>query len=267
LERKHVQFASENDSLLFDARNKLQQLREALAALGIEQKLMDLISETQNFLVKFAIENEVHCRVMQFREGIWREKLGFIGEVAAKLKLEVLPCDEDAVLKAVASLSGMRQFLDLDGSIREEPGLSLLSPFKGECDADLPWRRFSRIRVSECSSALGSIRFLYCERPDGSYSLTFHRKCAHFGSTLTLIETSLHPFFGHYTPCLWNSTFVNVFDDGCRSFIFTLTKPVVLGRVNSHWRRAKGRSPAFPGMVQHSGSGVIFEECNSHTKK
>jgi hypothetical protein len=39
---------------------------------------------------------------MQFREGIWGEKLGLRGEVAAKLKLEVWPCDEDAVLKAVA---------------------------------------------------------------------------------------------------------------------------------------------------------------------
>jgi hypothetical protein len=33
--------------------------------------------------------------------------------------------------------------------------------------------------------------------------------------------------------------------------------------VNSHWRRAKGRSPAFPVTVQHSVSGVTFEEFNS----
>jgi hypothetical protein len=41
LERKHVQFASANDSALIEARNEIQQLREAVAALGIETKLMD----------------------------------------------------------------------------------------------------------------------------------------------------------------------------------------------------------------------------------
>jgi hypothetical protein len=55
----------------------------------------------ENSLVKLAIENEVHCQVMQFREGIWREKLELRGEFATKRKLEVWPCDEDGVLKAV----------------------------------------------------------------------------------------------------------------------------------------------------------------------
>jgi hypothetical protein len=36
---------------------------------------------------------------MHFPDVIWREKLGFTGEVAAKLKREVWPCDEDALLK------------------------------------------------------------------------------------------------------------------------------------------------------------------------
>jgi hypothetical protein len=61
---------------LIEAQNEIQQLREAVAALGIEKKLMDstintlegrlarekLIAETQNSLVKLAVENEVHCR-------------------------------------------------------------------------------------------------------------------------------------------------------------------------------------------------------------
>jgi hypothetical protein len=86
LERKHVQFASSNDSPLIEARTEIQQLSEPVAALGMERigmkiKTLEerlarekLIADTQNALVKFAIENEVHCRVMQFREGIWGEK-------------------------------------------------------------------------------------------------------------------------------------------------------------------------------------------------
>jgi hypothetical protein len=123
----------------------------------------------------------------------------------------------------------MRQLVDLYGSISEEIGLSLLSPLKGECDADLRWRRFSRIGISECGSALDSIRLLYCGSRDGFYSLTFHRKFDGFGSTLALIETSLHNIFGGYAPCVWNSTLVDVFDDGSRSFIFTLKDRHTLG--------------------------------------
>jgi hypothetical protein len=136
LEQKQVQFASANDFPLIEARNEIQQLREAVAALGIEKELMDskaktleerlarekLIAEKENSLVKFAIENEMHCRVMQFREGIWREKLGFRGEVAAKLKLEGLPCDEDAVLKAVAEVAERLTRAEAEGDELRESG-------------------------------------------------------------------------------------------------------------------------------------------------
>jgi hypothetical protein len=115
------------------------------------------------------------------------------------------------------SLSGMRQFVDPDGPMSEEIGLSLFSRLKGECDADLQWRWFSRIGLSECGSALDSIRLLYCGNWDSFYSLIFHRKCDDFDSTLTLIQTSLHNIFGGYTACVWNSTLVDVFEDGNRS--------------------------------------------------
>jgi hypothetical protein len=121
-------------------------------------------------------------------------------------------------------LSGMRQFVDGHGyrSIREEIGLSLLSRLKGECDVDLRWCWFSRIVLSECGSALDSIRLLDCASRDGFSSLTVHRKSDGFGSTLTLNQTSLHNIFGGYTPCVWNSSLVDVFDDGSRSFILTM---------------------------------------------
>jgi F0F1-type ATP synthase alpha subunit len=77
LERKHVQLVSANDFPLIEVGNEIQQLGEAVAALGIEKRLIDskiktlearlarekLIAETQNSLVKLAIENEVHCRL------------------------------------------------------------------------------------------------------------------------------------------------------------------------------------------------------------
>jgi hypothetical protein len=90
LERKHVQVVTANIYFpLIETRDEIQQLGEAAAGLGIEKKSMDpktktleerlarekLISETHNSLVKFAMEKEVDCRAMQFREGIWREKL------------------------------------------------------------------------------------------------------------------------------------------------------------------------------------------------
>jgi hypothetical protein len=81
-----------------------------------------LIAETQNSLVKFAIENEVHYRVMQFREGIRREKLGFTREIAAKLKLEVWPYDEDAMLKAVAKVAERLMGAEAEGEELRELG-------------------------------------------------------------------------------------------------------------------------------------------------
>jgi hypothetical protein len=132
------------------------------------------------------------------------------------------------------SLSGMWQFVDGDAyrSIREPIGLSLFSRLKRECDADLRWRWFSRIGLSECRSALHSIRLPYCRRRSGFYSLTFHWKGDSFSATLTLIETSLHNICGGDAPCVWNSTLVDVFDDESRSFIFTLMNPHNLGARN-----------------------------------
>jgi hypothetical protein len=137
-------------------------------------------------------------------------------------------------------LSRMRQFVDLDGPISEEIGLSLFSRSKGECDADLRRRWFSRISLLECGSVLDSIRLLYCGSRSGFHSLTFHRKCDGFSSTLRLIDVLLHNIFGGLTPCLWNSTLVDVFDDGSRSFISILKKPHNL--VAPKFPLAKGKS-------------------------
>jgi hypothetical protein len=141
----------------------------------------------------------------------------------------------------------MRQFVDLHGSISEEIGLSLFSRLKGERAADLRWRCFSRIGLSECGSALDSIRLLYIGSRSGFDSLIFHWMCDRFHSTLTLVETSLHNIFGGYTPCVWNSTMADVFDDGNRRFIFKLTNPHNLGAPKFPLVKGKRAISCLPG--------------------
>jgi hypothetical protein len=131
----------------------------------------------------------------------------------------------------------------------------LFSRLKGECHTHLRSRSFSRIGLSECRSALHSIRLLYCESRSCFYSLTFHRDCDGFGSTLTLIETSLHNIFAGYTPCVWNSTLVDVFDDGSRSVIFTLKNPYSLAPPKFPLLKGKRAISCLPGDGPTFGIG------------
>jgi hypothetical protein len=103
------------------------------------------------------------------------------------------------------------------------------------------------IGLSECGSALDSIQLLYCGSRSGFYSLTFHRKCGGFGSMLILIETSLHDIFGGYSPCVWNSTLGDVFDDGTPSFIFTLNNLHNLGVPKFPLVKGKRAISSLPG--------------------
>lgn len=69
------------------------------------------------------------------------------------------------------------------------------------------------------------IRLLYRGSRDGFGSSDFHKKCDGIGNTLTLIESSKHHIFGGYTPCVWDSTSGDVYDQSCQSFLYTLRNP------------------------------------------
>jgi hypothetical protein len=91
-------------------------------------------------------------------------------------------------------------------------------------------RRFDSQIIYDISSIFQefqskSIRLLDRGSREGFGSSDFHKKCDGIGNTLTLRESSKHHIFGGYTPCVWDSTSGNVYDQSCQSFVYTLKNP------------------------------------------
>jgi hypothetical protein len=159
-----VQFVGTNDRALPDAQSQVRQMAEAQLAMQIERKLADLkmrnleerllreraLAETQRSLARFATETEIQARLAQLREELLRERMAFVAEIAARLRIAAC-ADEGAAVQAA-------------GQVAER-----LLRVEAERDAlrDMAARLRGLLRCSTCAEVVARVAAL-CSAPASS---------------------------------------------------------------------------------------------------